>query len=441
MIQTNDYLLLAVSGGIDSVVLCHLCKQAGFRFAIAHCNFQLRGEESERDESFVRNLADTLNVPFFVRRFDTAHYAAEKRISIQVAARTLRYEWFFQVLEGHGEQVQNDQTAASRLNCLVTAHHLDDNIETVLMNFCKGTGITGVRGMLSKSRNIIRPLLFATKEEIRNYAKNSELIWIEDSSNDETKYTRNYFRKVVIPAVEKVYPDLQHNLKENIRRFGDVHQLYVQAIERHKQMLLEKKGKEVHVPVLKLLKSMPLSTIVYEIIKEFGFSSQQVKEVEKLLTSESGKYVVSATHRILRNRAWLIISPIAANEQEIIVVEKKDQEKIFADKCIKLNWVDKEEVRMTADNQMAFLDAAEVQFPLLIRKWRQGDYFYPLGMRKKKKLARFFIDRKMPLTDKEKVWVVESHKRILWVVGLRIDDRFKITDKTRQVLRLAITSL
>lgn len=444
LFQPTDKLLLGVSGGVDSVVLSHLTKAAGFLFGIAHCNFQLRGEESVRDEAFVTDLAKTLAVPLYVKRFDTKEYAEEKKLSIQVAARELRYTWFRAILEGkvNPELIEEITGPAVSYTYLLTAHHLGDNVETVLMNFCKGTGIRGLRGMLPKQDKVVRPLLFARREDILEYAAGHQIAWVEDSSNLETKYTRNYFRKVVIPVIEKIYPQLLDNLSESINRFKEVTELYDQSVALHKKKLIEVKGDEVQIPVLKLLKSTPRRTIIYEIIKEYGFTTLQVEEIEKLLTSESGKYITSATHRILRNRGWLVISSLNIIREHIVVINKEEQEAFFDQMRLRVKWLEGESIKYATDNTLATLDAKEVRFPLIIRRWKEGDYFYPLGMKKKKKkLSRFFIDQKLSLTQKEKIWVVESHKKIVWVIGYRIDERFKVTSCTQRALQLSISSL
>jgi tRNA(Ile)-lysidine synthase len=417
--------LIAVSGGIDSTVLCHLCHEAGFPFSIAHCNFGLRGEESTRDEAFVTSLANKYQVPFYLNRFQTSAYAAMNKMSIQEAARKLRYEWFDDILK------------VNALKYLLTAHHLDDNIETVLMNFFKGTGISGLRGIQPKTGTIIRPLLFAKRSEIVSYAHENGLSWVDDSSNDESKYTRNYFRHNIIPAIEKVFPEAINNVAQNIQRFSETEILYRQAVENHKKSLLDLKGDEVHIPVLKLLKSNPLHTLVYEIIKDFGFNNKQVSEVIRLLHSESGKYITSSTHRILRNRKWLVITPLKSENAQTVLIEK-DHQVIFFDGCTLNIFYITDGISYSDDINEAVLDLQNVQFPLLLRKWKQGDYFYPLGMPKKKKLSRFFIDHKLSKVEKENVWVIESNKRIIWVVGLRIDDRFKVTSSTRNAIQLQL---
>jgi tRNA(Ile)-lysidine synthase len=447
LFQKNDYLLLAVSGGADSVALCELCFQAGFHFEIAHCNFQLRGEESERDEKFVRELGEKYWTKVFVKRFDTKEHAEEKRISIQVAARELRYGWFEELLKNEERQATTDSIQHSTFNLqhstwLLTAHHANDNIETLLMNFFKGTGIKGLQGILPKQGKIIRPLLFAKRKEIELFNKENNLDFVEDSSNVSDKYTRNYFRHQLIPSVQKVFPQAEENLLNNIDRFREIEILYQQAIQVHKKKLLEQKGNEIHIPVLKLLKTEPLNTVVYEIIKEYGFTAHQTDEVVNLLKSESGKYISSGSHKIIKNRNWLIIVPVNTLEANHILINENNKEVSFDLGKLKLK-ITNEELRMnepragnliSKTNEMATLDAANISFPLLLRKWKQGDYFYPLGMQKKKKLSRFFIDQKMSITDKEKIWVIESNKRIIWIIGKRIDDRFKITDKTKKIL-------
>ncbi|WP_462221662.1 tRNA lysidine(34) synthetase TilS, partial [Ferruginibacter sp.] len=425
LFQTKDKLLLAVSGGVDSIVLCELCKQAGYDFAFAHCNFQLRGEESERDEKFVRALAEKYGVEIFVEKFDTNSIAVLEKKSIEETARNLRYKWFEEI------RIQNG------INYILTAHHADDNIETVLMNFFRGTGIKGLHGILSKQNKIIRSLLFANKKELLAFAATNNLEFVQDYTNDQNDFTRNYFRNELIPAVKKVFPEADENILKNITRFGEVEQLYNQAIELHKSKLLETKGNESHIPVLKLQKTKPLATVIYEIIKDYNFTSHQSEEVMALLQSESGKYIQSTSHRIIKNRKWLIISPNQTATAQNILIEESDKQITFTEGKLQIEKYSTFNINHSP--LTAQLDLSQIKFPLLLRKWKQGDYFYPLGMQKKKKLSRFFIDQKLSLTQKEKVWVVESNKKILWVIGMRIDDRFKIMDKTKEVLQISFS--
>jgi tRNA(Ile)-lysidine synthase len=443
LFQKKDRLLIAVSGGADSVVLCELCYRAGFNFEIAHCNFQLRGEESERDENFVRSLAEKYGVTIFVKKFDTKEYAEKNRVSIQVAARELRYDWFAQLVitEQSGSMTNAQQPTSHiqhRTSYLATAHHANDNIETVMMNFFKGTGITGLRGILPKQGHIIRPLLFAKKEEILLFIEQNNLSYVEDSSNSSDKYTRNYFRNQLIPSVQKVFPQVEDNLINNIERFRETDLLFQQSIQIIRKKLLQQKGKEVHIPVFKLLKLVPLKTIVYEIIKDFGFTAHQTDEVINLLKSESGKYISCSTHKIIKNRNWLIIAPVNTLEAGHILIEENTREVEFENGKLKLKWYPNSNAELSVSKDIATIDLDNVVFPLLLRKWCQGDYFYPLGMQKKKKLSRFFIDQKLSITDKEKIWVIESNKKIIWIVGQRIDDRAKIRQSTKNILEIRI---
>ncbi|HXB94974.1 MAG TPA: tRNA lysidine(34) synthetase TilS [Puia sp.] len=421
----NDRLLVAVSGGVDSVVLCELCRLAGLRFVLAHCNFGLRGAESGRDEEFVRRLADSHGREVLVKTFDTKAFAALHKVSVQVAARELRYAWFSElVLSGKADYV-------------ATAHHLNDNIETLLMNFFKGTGIGGLRAMLPRQGIVVRPLLFAERADIEHFAREKGLSWVEDSSNLEDKYTRNFFRHRLIPLVQRAYPGAVSNLAGNIARFGEIELVYRRAIEQQKKKLLEHRGREVYIPVLKLKQSAPLNTLVYEITAAYGFSTHQVEAVIGLLSSASGKYVLSGTHRILKDRNWLIISPLEMTEAAILPVEATDAQVVYEQGVLRLEKMASSRTgQLDQGPLVALVDAKAVRYPLLLRKWKPGDYFYPLGMRKKKKLARFFIDQKLSVADKEKVWVLESEKRILWVIGLRIDDRCRVGPGSTEVLQI-----
>jgi len=430
LFSSKDKLLLAVSGGVDSVVLCELCKQAGYDFMMAHCNFRLRGEESERDEEFVKALGSKYKAEVRSKKFETEQYAAENKLSIQESARELRYRWF--------EELINQSTNKS-INYLLTAHHADDNIETLLMNFFRGTGLHGLTGIPESTGYIRRPLLPFSKEDLLVFAKENNLQWVEDSSNESSRYTRNYFRNELIPALEKVFPQAKKNLEDNIRRFKEIENLYQLSAGEIKKKLCRKKGNEVHIPVRQLMQ-YDNRALIYEIITESGFSEKQIDEVVKLAGSDSGKYISSpdGNYRIIRHRHWFIISPVAAVESEKLIVEEGVSNvqcavgslHILTDVVANCKW--------PTDGLTACLDREEIAFPLLLRKWETGDYFYPLGMKKKKKLSRFFMDQKLSKSEKENVWVMESCSRIFWVVGHRIDERFKVTDKTKDVLLLTI---
>lgn len=430
LFSPGERLLLAVSGGIDSVVLCELLRQAGLDFQIAHCNFQLRGVESDRDEQFVRDLASRYGLGLHVKHFETAAIAQSRKVSVQVAARDLRYDWFQRII------AEEDRPAL-----IVTAHHLDDNIETLLMNFFKGTGIAGLRGMLPRKGKIVRPLLFADRDAIRRFAGDMGLRWVEDSSNQTDHYTRNFFRHRILPLLEEVYPAALQNLGANLERFRGIETVYRQGIEQHKKKLLEHRGGWIHIPVEKLKRANPLPTLIFEIFSAYGFTPQQTSSIETLLHSATGKYVCSPTHRLLRNRNWLILSPLGDPDPTVILIEAGESLVGFSQGFLRIEKTGSPGNPPPPDASVAWLDAKKIEYPLILRPWRPGDYFYPLGMRKKKKLARFFIDQKLSLPEKEKVWVLETNRKILWVIGRRIDDRFRIEASTGECLRVGYSTL
>ena len=424
-------LLLAVSGGIDSIVLTDLVYKAGYKFSIAHCNFQLRGEESDGDEVLVKSLGEKYKVEVHIQKFTTEQYANENKLSIQEAARELRYAWFQQLLS----------TANYQLSTLLTAHHADDNVETLLMNFFRGTGLHGLTGIPEKNEKISRPLLHITKEELITYATENQLEFREDASNSSSKYTRNFFRNELIPAISKVYPQVKENLTANINRFKEIEQLYQLSTQVIIKKLCRQKGAEVHIPVKQLMQYKNRA-LIYEIIHPFGFTEKQIDEVEKLAASESGKYIdaPALNFRIIKHRHWFIIAPIVSQEAATIVIDEMTTKLKFAEGSLELKQVSIIHYPLSTSASIAAIDISAIQFPLLLRKWKIGDYFYPLGMKKKKKVARFLIDQKLSKTQKENVWVLESNKKIVWVVGQRIDDRVKITPSTKNVVQISFSS-
>jgi len=441
LVANQTQWVLAVSGGVDSVVLADLCHQAGFQFVIAHCNFQLRGEESSRDENFVRSLGERYNKEVLVKHFDTKAYAEANKCSIQVAARELRYGWFeevisYELLVMSDKHKQQSLVSKDLQLFLATAHHADDNIETLLLNFFRGTGISGLHGILPKQGNIIRPLLFAKREEILAYAKEQNLSWVEDSSNASDKYSRNFVRHQVVPLMKTIYPQVDDNLLGNIERFKEIELIYSASIQQTKSKLIEVKGNESHIPILKLKKQTPLKTIVFEIIKDFGFAATQTEEAIKLLDAANGSFMASASHRLIINRNWLIIAPLQSEDAINIIIEEGTQKVAYAGGTLTFETIPPDITHLPTEATIATLNADEVKYPLLLRPYKQGDYFYPLGMLKKKKLSKFFIDQKLSKTDKERVWVIESDKRIVWVIGLRIDNRFRL--KPSNSLQLVI---
>lgn len=408
------------------MVLCNLLKKHYFKFAIAHCNFQLRGKESDADEQLVRKFGLQNEVPVYVKRFETRKWADNHKLSIQVAARELRYSWFDELIE------QN------HFDYLLTAHHADDNTETVLMNVFKGTGIHGMTGIQPKRDNIVRPLLFAGKKDIIAWANENDIAWREDASNASDKYTRNFFRNRIIPQIEEVVPNASENVNATVQHLKEAEQLYRQAIGMHKKNLLQYKKEEVHIPVAKFAAAVPFDTIAYELLKPYGFTASVIADVKQLLNAETGRYISGDTHRVIKNRKWLIIAPLASAAVDNIVVDAQDEAIYFENRKILIS--KSHNCEYSKEALTAVLDIKKLSFPLLLRKWKTGDYFYPLGMPKKKKIARFMIDQKLSVTEKEKVWVLVSNDKIVWVVGYRIDDRFKIGEGTKEVIKFRVVN-
>jgi tRNA(Ile)-lysidine synthase len=377
----------------------------------------------------VRQLASNYGFPVLVKRFDTAQYAEKNKCGIQEAARVLRYNWF-------NELVEDRETPC---DYVLTAHHGDDNIETLLMNFLRGTGISGLHGILPKQGKLLRPMLFARKQDILGYARRKGLEYVEDSSNLSDKYTRNFVRHSLIPVLKEVYSNVEENLLQNIQRFQEIEWVYQERISQYRRQLLKELNGEIMIPVLLLQRIKPLHTVLFELIGRFGFKTAQIPEVAALLDSGSGKYVASSTHRIIRNRNWLVITSISNEVSRTITIEKTDSRIDFPDGSLNFTFDDNIPVSFSGNENEAWLDADRICFPLILRKWKPGDYFYPLGMKKKKKLSRFLIDKKLSVTAKEKVWVLEMNKKIIWIVNHRIDDRFRITPASRKVLNITYT--
>lgn len=415
-------VLLAVSSGSDSMVMAHLFQQSGITFAVAHCNFQLRGEEADKDEELVRNWCAANNIEFHSVRFDTAAKVEQWKKGVQETARILRYDWLEQIRSKNG------------YSCIATAHHANDNAETLLMNLFKGTGISGLHGILPRNGKIIRPLLFAAKKDITAYVQQEQVTYREDASNASDKYTRNDIRLNILPVIEESFPNVISSLNNSIQRFADAEELYLKAIEQERKKLLELRGKDYYVSVKKLQKRSPLHTICYELFKPFGFATGQVHDIIALLSSESGHYITSPTHRIIRDRDFLIITVFDTRQVDFITIENIPLTLRAGTRQFKFRYAPVPATIPAGDNT-AYIDVSKLEQPLILRRWKQGDYFYPLGMgMKKKKLSRYFIDKKIPLHEKENVWVLESNKRIVWVAGYRLDERFKVKPGTTEVV-------
>ncbi|MEN8187060.1 MAG: tRNA lysidine(34) synthetase TilS [Bacteroidota bacterium] len=424
-------ILLAISGGIDSVVLGHLFYRSDLDLSFAHCNFRLRGIDSDKDEIFVNDLAQKWETPSFVTRFDTEEYALKNNISIQMAARELRYEWFEEL------RVEN------QFDYIATAHNADDNLETFLINFTRGTGLEGLTGIPEINEKIIRPLLSFSRAEIEDYAKINHLVWREDASNAETKYLRNKLRHDVIPVLKVLNPGLLDSFSNTISHLQGAGQIVDDRIDDIQKTVRKEEGEIIRFDIDKINDLNNPKAYLYELLKKYGFNEWD--DVADLLNAQTGKQVFSKTHRLLKDREFLILGRVNGGEVRLENIEIKDESDLFkiqnspAGKMM-IEEIDKEEVGdyRKPDKKNVFVDKDLLKYPLHVRKWEKGDYFYPIGLQGKKKLSKYFKDEKLSLIEKENIWLLCSENEIVWVIGKRPDDRFKITDKTKNILKIEI---
>jgi tRNA(Ile)-lysidine synthase len=415
--------LVAVSGGRDSMVLADLFLKAGLSFAVAHCNFRLRGTDADDDEQHVKDWALKHDIAFFTTGFNTSDIAAERKTGIQETARDLRYVWLANV------------RATGGFHRIATAHHAADNAETLLINLFRGSGIRGLHGIPEKNGPLIRPLLFASAAEIAHYASAHQIEFREDASNLSDKYLRNAVRHNILPAIETYFPDVTGRLNESIQRFRQAELLYDQAVRSTLKKLTLHRGNDMYIPVLKLQNIEAKEALVYELFRPYGFSPAQVPEILKLMQSGSGHFIASDSHRVIKDRNFLILTDKNDGSADFITIDKVPAKIDTSGFQLKFSGTKNKDI--SVDAKIALIDAEKVGYPLIFRKWRTGDYFYPLGMSmKKKKLSRFLIDQKIPVHEKEQIWVLEHQKKIIWVAGLRLDERFKITLSTKQVLKV-----
>ncbi len=421
LFDATDQLLVGVSGGIDSIVLCHLLSGLSYKFTIAHMNFQLRGNNSVEDEKFTRNFARNLQVPFWTKRVETVKYARENGISIQMAARTLRYGWF--------EELTNEL----KLDYVITAHHADDNLETALLNLTKGTGIHGLRGIPSKVKNIVRPLLPFTKSEIEEYAMRNKLIWREDQSNQDNKYQRNKLRNEVIPEMKEINPDLSKNFILSQRRFAGLAELLDKEATRIESHHIRKDGERWILDLEWLSNPVIDLVVLHEILKKFGFGFKETIQVFEGLEEQPGKEFLNGGFRVVIDRGRILITKKSNVEIPSQLIDINDTELQTVAGNLKMRIENALEVQIVGSATVAYLDFNTLSFPLTIRKWKKGDHFYPLGMDHRKKLSDFFIDNKIDRIEKDKIHVVETGGEVCWIVGHRIDERFKVRTSTQKV--------
>lgn len=424
LFSLSDRILLAVSGGVDSMAMVKLFSDAGFNFGIAHFNFGLRGTESDLDEQFVTKTASDLGVELFIKRIDTAVYAKSKKVSIQMAARELRYNWFEQICQESG------------YNYIATAHHLDDQAETFFINLLRGTGIGGMHGILPKQGKIIRPLMFTTRDAILQYARENEITWREDQSNKNKKYLRNKLRHDILTEFHKINPQFSQKLNETIIHLRDVESVYNTHMAGVTADLVQQTSEGIVISIDWVYEYQPHDTYLYELLKPYGFTFPVVKEIVRSLDTFSGKIFYSSTHRLLRDRENFIIQSLSELKTEQESEEDFQLERgvlnIQYPVCICTHETDQIADLPMGKASIACLDMDKLKFPLTLRKWEKGDWFMPLGLKGKKKLSDFFVDQKLSLAEKEKIWLLVSGKDIVWVIGKRIDNRFRITPSTKK---------
>lgn len=415
-------LLLAVSSGLDSMVLLHLFQELHYDIAIAHCNFQLRGVESFGDQKFIQDYAEANAIPIFVTQFDTEAFAKDFKLSTQVAARELRYNWFYELLE------------TENYDYILTAHHADDNLETFLINLTRGTGLEGLTGIPEQNDKIIRPLLFSSRLEIINYAKEHCIEWREDSSNASDKYVRNKIRHHLIPILKELNPNFmtlflktESYLQQSLAMVDDA------AVMVYQQVAKEVED-QIHFDLNQLLKLPNYQSYLYQWLKEFGFTAWS--DIYDLVESQSGKQVFSTDFRLLKDRDSLILYPIdhSGIEEEFLINKNQTEVKI----PLNITFSKVDDISQ-GSNTTIFVDADQLVFPLVLRKWKTGDVFMPFGMDgKSKKVSKLFKDEKLSLLEKENTWILCSNDQIVWVIGIRADDRFRTGNTTKNILKIEL---
>ncbi|MEO7989762.1 MAG: tRNA lysidine(34) synthetase TilS [Chryseolinea sp.] len=419
-----DPILLAVSGGVDSMVMLHLFIEAGFQVSVAHCNFQLRGKESDGDENFVYHACQELKVPIVVERFDTEAYGWENSLSTQMAARELRYAWFDYLLEENQYQF------------LATGHHFDDTIETILLNWTRGSSVEGLAGIPVKNNKIIRPLLFATRSQVEKYAAEKGIQWREDQSNLTDDYQRNFIRHQIVPKLKELNPSLETTLHAGLEKIqGDLELIHFQT-EEWKKDFLSIEGEKVTIEKKGFDSFQQSAPLLWRCIREYGFNFEQTREIVLVLNGQSGKQFLTPSHKLVIDREKIIITPHVDfwNNTQI-----KDGQTTAVLGSWNMEIEKLTDVSKSNNVFEAKLDTDKITFPLVWRKWKAGDIFYPLGMEHRKKVSDFLIDNKVPVSDKDVVTVLESNGEIVWVVGYRIDNRFKITPTTTSTLLFTLS--
>ena len=413
-------VVVGISGGADSVALLHILVSLGYKCIAAHCNFNLRGDESFRDEQFTIDFTKRLQVPLCKISFETNKYAQENRLSVEMAARELRYRWF--------EELLNTYDA----DAVAVAHHRDDSVETLLINLTRGSGLTGLTGIKPKNGNVVRPLLCVSREDIYAYIENNGLEYVTDSSNSSDIYTRNFIRLKVIPLLEEINPSVKASLARTANHLYDASLIYNHSIEEARKVIIQNN----RLSISALLSFPAPATILYEMLKPYGFSRTVCESIFTVLDKDSGKIFYSSTHRLLKDRSDLLIDVLSGEDNRAYLINLEDDN---VDLPVELKpeiVVIKESYQIEKDKKFAYFDFDKLSFPLVLRHWQEGDWFVPFGMKGKKKVSDYFSDKKFSLFDKEKTWLLCSGQDVIWIVGERTDNRYRIEKTTKRVLKL-----
>ncbi len=426
LLTSTDRLVLAVSGGCDSMVMLDLFRQMEHDFVVAHCNFKLRGAESDGDETFLRDYCGEHGVELFVQTFETREYAVQEGISIEMAARELRYQWFYELLD------------SLQYNYLLTAHHQDDLVETMLINLSRGTGIRGLSGIHPRKGRLVRPLLFSSRNDLVAYANEKQVPYREDSSNKEFVHQRNLIRHQVLPLLETINPAFKVNAAKTAAILKETELVFNARITEEQSQFLSREGKHCFLAVDYLKASSYPETLLFETLKPFGFTADLVQEINQALYAEPGKVFYSTTHRLVKDRSNFILTPREEESLSRYYIEKDCVEIATPIKLSLQQLTNDSSFQFSKNRLIADLDMDCLEFPLVLKKWEQGEYFQPLGMTGFKKLSDFFIDQKFSIPEKENSWILYSGGKVVWVVGHRMDNRFKITPETQSVIRIQL---
>lgn len=423
LLTERSKIIVGLSGGPDSMALIHLLMELGYKCIAAHCNFHLRGEDSNNDALFVQNWCETHNISFFSIDFDTYSYATQKNISIEMAARELRYNWF--------EELRIEQKA----DVVAIGHHKDDSVETILINLIRGTGIKGLIGIPVKKKHIVRPLLAVSRIEVMEYLSAKNIPYVVDQTNEEDIYTRNTLRLKVLPILETINPSVKNSILKTSANLKEVEKIYDRFIKNSIEDVLV----DNNINIKKLKSTASQQSVLFEILSPLGFTPSVIEDISDNLDSIPGKLYLSKEYRILKDRDYLLISQI--NEEEVC-----DKEFLIYPESVKRNTPFFLSLKIEDFNpeyiiqkspSVLQVDFDKLTFPLTLRKWKKGDWFIPFGMKGRKKLSDFFTDNKFNLFQKEETWVVCSGNDIVWIVNYRVDDRFKITNRTKKVFSIS----